>query len=415
MVEKLRLGVAGTGAVVEQIYQWLYYRSMYSSRLSVEAIADPNAKSLNAFGDRYGIPKERRFNTHKEMLEAAKAGRFTLDVVCVNTPDSFHKPIAVDALKAGCDVFIPKPFADKLIDAYEMMLLAEKLKKIIVVDYHKRDDPRFQEVRGRYLQGQYGKFQTAHVDMLDRIDVATPGKFFSSPNFAEKNTPASFLFVHMGDALMYMVGLRPVSLKAIGYKQKLPTLKPIPVNGYDMIITEMLFENGATAFIRTGWHLPSSAWAMTVQEARMIFTDGLVDIKLDEAIDEISTPHKDASGTERPGFERLNPLFKTSETDDRGNIANVRGYGIDNPGKLLMRILQSLNEPDKRESIRKDLMDPLKLGFYTTLTLEGIDVSLKNGKEQAKGVIVGADVDLDELVIKDLGSKEAAKPFLIKK
>jgi predicted dehydrogenase len=183
MIEKLRLGVAGTGAVVEQIYQWLYYRSAYSSRLSVEAIADPNTKALHKFGDQYSIPKERRFSSHKDMLEAAKAEKFELDVVCVNTPDSFHRAVAVDAIKAGYDVFVPKPLADKVTDAYEMMTLADKMGKIIVVDYHKRDDPRFQEVRGKYLRGYYGKFQTAHLDMLDRLDVAIPGKFFFFTRF----------------------------------------------------------------------------------------------------------------------------------------------------------------------------------------------------------------------------------------
>jgi predicted dehydrogenase len=117
------------------------------------------------------------------MLEAAKAEKFELDVVCVNTPDSFHRAVAVDAIKAGYDVFVPKPLADKVTDAYEMMTLADKMGKIIVVDYHKRDDPRFQEVRGKYLRGYYGKFQTAHLDMLDRLDVAIPGKFFFFTRF----------------------------------------------------------------------------------------------------------------------------------------------------------------------------------------------------------------------------------------
>ena len=52
----------------------------------------------------------------------------------------------------------------------------------------------------------------------------------------------SFLTVHMADALMKIVNLIPVQVRATGYSQKLPSLKPIPVKGYDLVDTEILFE-----------------------------------------------------------------------------------------------------------------------------------------------------------------------------
>ena len=72
-----------------------------------------------------------------------------------------------------------------------------------------------------------------------------PACAFAAPNFAEKNTPVSFLTVHMADVLMKIVNLIPVQARAAGYSQNLPSLKPIPVNGYDLVDTEILFATSA--------------------------------------------------------------------------------------------------------------------------------------------------------------------------
>ena len=51
-MDKIRLGVIGTGAVVREIYQYLFFHSSFSHLLSIEAAADPNEKALAEFCDR---------------------------------------------------------------------------------------------------------------------------------------------------------------------------------------------------------------------------------------------------------------------------------------------------------------------------------------------------------------------------
>lgn len=69
---------------------------------------------------------------------------------------------------------------------------------------------------------------------------------------------------------MKIVNQIPVRVRANGYAHKLPSLKPKAVNGYDLVDTEILFVSGAVAHILTGWALPNSAWATTVQSSRLI-------------------------------------------------------------------------------------------------------------------------------------------------
>src|ERR1035438_2292924 len=243
MKTKLRLGIIGAGAVVREIYQHLYFHSRYSDMLEICAVADPNEQYRNWFSDLAGVPPSRRFTNHRDLLAKVK-----LDAVQVNTPDNLHCGPTVDAFKAGLDVVVPKPTAATVKDAHAMIQAARKSGRYLGIDFHKREDPRIKEAEARFQNGRYGTLQTAVFYMLDKLVVVDPNhtpRFFASPDFAEKNTPVSFLTVHMADALLKIVNLIPVQVRATGYSQKLPSLKPIPVKGYDLVDTEILFETGA--------------------------------------------------------------------------------------------------------------------------------------------------------------------------
>jgi predicted dehydrogenase len=395
MKQKLRLGIIGAGAVVREIYQYLYFRSHYSDLLDIVAVADPNEPYRNWFCDLAGVSARQRFADYKDLL--AKAG---LDAVQVNTPDHLHCGPTVDALNAGLDVVVPKPTAATVKDAHAMIQAAKKTGRYLGVDFHKREDPRIKEAEARFQNGRYGTFQTAVFYMLDKLVVADPNhspRFFASPDFAAKNTPVSFLTVHMADALMKIVNLIPVQVRATGYSQKLPSLKPIPVRGYDLVDTEIQFESGALAHIITGWALPNTAEAITVQSSRIICSDGLIDLGLD-------TPGLREVHAE--GILEVNPLFRNFEKDK-----TVTGYGISSPGRLYRQIL-ALQNGTLSAAEREAASHPMTLGFYTTLVLEGAEKSLAEGKKLKSGATLGSAVDLRQLAVQALGAV-AAKGYAL--
>lgn len=390
MKTKLRLGVIGVGAVVREIYQHLYFHSYYSDLLEICAVADPNEEYRDWFGNLARIPADRRFADYKSML-----GRVELDAMQVNTPDHLHCAPTVEALEAGLDVIVPKPTAATVKDAHAMIQAARRTERFLGIDYHKREDPRIKEAEARYQSGRYGTLQVGVFYMLDKLVVADPNhspRFFASPDFCEKNTPVSFLTVHMADALMKIVNLMPVRVRATGYAHKLPSLRPISVNGYDLVDTEIVFSSGATAHILTGWALPNSAWAMTVQSARMICSDGLLDLGLDmPGLREI---HGD-------GIFEVNPLFRNFEKDK-----TVTGYGISSPGRLYQQAL-ALRNGKMSDAEREAAFNPLALGFHTTLVLEGAEKSLAEGCKLPGGVTLGGEVELRALAAQQLGANAA--------
>jgi predicted dehydrogenase len=393
MKTKLKLGIIGAGAVVREIYQHLYFHSHYSHLLDIRAVADPNEQYRNWFADLAGLPTDRRFADYRDLLTKVK-----LDAVQVNTPDHLHCAPTVEALKAGLDVVVPKPTAATVKDAHEMIQTAKDSGRFLGIDFHKREDPRIKEVAARFQTGRYGTFQTAVFYMLDKLAVVDPNhtpRFFATPDFAEKNTPVSFLTVHMADALMKIVNLIPVQVRATGYSQKLPSLKPIPVKGYDLVDTEILFETGAQAHIITGWALPNTAESLTVQSGRIICSDGLIDLGLD-------TPGLREVHAE--GVFEVNPLFRNFEKDK-----TVTGYGISSPGRLYQQIL-AMQNGKLSDADRESAFHPITLGFYTTLVLEGAEESLANGRKLQTGVTLGPAVDLRQLTVRQLGAR-AAKAY----
>ncbi len=391
MQDKLRVGVVGVGSVVREIYQHLYFHSEYSDILDIVAVADPNDEYRTWFCDQFGIPEDRRFTDYTDMLQTVD-----LDVAHINTPDHLHAAPAIAALEHGLDVQVPKPTAATVRDVHAMAEAAKKSGRLLGVDFHKRDDPRMKELAARYQSGRYGTLQVAVWWMVDALQVANPNhtpRFFATPDYAEKNTPASFLTVHMADTLMMVVDLIPVEARATGYSQKLPSLTPIPVKGYDLVDTEVRFNNGATAHIVTGWHLPDTAPALTVQSSRMVCTDGWIEIPpVGAGFVEI---HPD-------GIFWPNALFRTFEKSGL-----VTGFGMSNPGRLFRSFLADRNGTLPADQ-RQELFKPFQLGLYTTLVLEGAEKSLQLGAEVAPGVTVGPSVDLRRLAAEELGTEAAA-------
>lgn len=393
-MDKLKTGIVGVGSVVREIYQHLYFNSRYAPLLDIVAVADPNDEYRAWFCDSFGIPAERRFTDWNTMYDAVE-----LDAVMINTPDRLHAAPTIDAFARGLDVVLPKPLADTVKDAHAMVKAAREQRRLLGVDFHKREDPRLKEAALRIRSGRYGTLQNITCSMIDKLFVADPNHepvFFATHDYAEKNSPISFLTVHMADAIDFITGLNPVSVRATGWSQKLPSLAPIPVNGYDLCDTEVRYANGAVAHMLSGWHLPNTAHATSVQQARLVFTDGLLDLAADtQGYREIHAE----------GISELNPLFQV-----RDGLGRVSGFGMDVAGRLFETILARRNGALPDEALDA-MLTPGALGFNATLICQGAEESLAAGADTAPGVTTGVDIDLAALLQRELGDAAADYPL----
>ena len=92
------------------------------------AVCDIYRPRLEAAARRTGVKKKYRH--HKELLADPD-----VDIVCIATPDRHHAPQAIDAVRAGKDVYVEKPLTHwtQFQMARQLALEAEKHKRIVQV------------------------------------------------------------------------------------------------------------------------------------------------------------------------------------------------------------------------------------------------------------------------------------------
>jgi predicted dehydrogenase len=134
MPPRLRVGVIGCGGIAQMMHLPYLYGS--PSLFELVALGDLSARVLQALGEKYQVPPERRFTRYQDLLA------LPLDAVLILTSGNHYAPVLA-ALRAGKHVFVEKPLcftvseADALIDASR----AANVK--LMVGYMKRYDPGY--------------------------------------------------------------------------------------------------------------------------------------------------------------------------------------------------------------------------------------------------------------------------------
>ncbi|HVX62296.1 MAG TPA: Gfo/Idh/MocA family oxidoreductase [Pirellulales bacterium] len=101
-----------------------------------------------------------------------------VDVVTIGTPDHWHTKMAIDACRAGKDVYVEKPLTLTVDEGKLLRKVAKETGRVIQVGSWQRSDHRFRLAVEMVRQGRLGK--------LERVDIAldkhpTGGPFPTRP------------------------------------------------------------------------------------------------------------------------------------------------------------------------------------------------------------------------------------------
>ncbi len=103
--------------------------------------------------------KPRLYTDYREMLKEKD-----LDIVEVATPDHWHALAAIEAIKAGADLYLQKPISVDVIEGEAILAAARKYKRVVQVGTQRRSTPHLIEARDRFLkEGKLGKI--AYVEI----------------------------------------------------------------------------------------------------------------------------------------------------------------------------------------------------------------------------------------------------------
>lgn len=109
-----------------------------------------HVRVLNDLGVLHSVFDLNRETTEGLGVAAAKCFSFSAlldtkpDIVCIATPTETHFDLAIEAIDAGCDVFIEKPICDDLEEAEALVEYANSKGRLLGVGYIERFNPVFQ-------------------------------------------------------------------------------------------------------------------------------------------------------------------------------------------------------------------------------------------------------------------------------
>jgi len=300
----VRVGVVGGGRFGTNHLR-TFRQLEHSGRVKLAALADVSAKVLEEQHKAFGV---RGYQKYQEMLSNED-----LDAITVVTPDHLHREIAIAAANAGKHILVEKPLDVTVGGCNEIIDSANKNKVLLQVDFHKRFDPDFIELKRAIDSNRLGDIEYGYAWMEDTIEV--PSKWF--PKWAPNSSPAWFLGIHFYDLVRWLIGSMPKRAYATGIKRKLSSMG---VDTYDSIQAKVEFSNGSSFFFDTSWIIPESFPAIVNQGLRVVGSEGIWEVDSQNRGVEACTTSE--------GTKTFNTHFIREGKDKFGRNA-FYGYGID--------------------------------------------------------------------------------------
>lgn len=130
-----------------------------------------------AGSDVYGIKRQRFENRVNEFYKGKGTSvdvksyekyqdvlaRKDIDAVVIAVPDHWHALIAIDALRAGKDVYLEKPLTFTILEGQMLRKAVRKFDKILAVGSQQRSDPAFQHAVKLVQDGQLGQIEKVYA------------------------------------------------------------------------------------------------------------------------------------------------------------------------------------------------------------------------------------------------------------
>jgi predicted dehydrogenase len=187
----MKIGIIGAGGMANY-----HIPGFRAGGADVVALADVNRTAAEAAAAKHGIP--HAFGDPAEML--SKAG---LDAVSIITPNKFHAPLALQALKAGKHVFCEKPPALTAKEAKTMADAAEKAGKTLMFNFNNRARPESYAMMDYLRGGAVGKINSAQALWIRRTGIPGFGGWFTNKALSGGGPVIDLL--HMIDLALYFM------------------------------------------------------------------------------------------------------------------------------------------------------------------------------------------------------------------
>jgi len=179
-----------------------------------------------------------------------------IDIVAVATPVKTHFTFGKEALLADKHVFIEKPIAASVREVEELIDLAQKKKRKLMVGHTFEYTGAVRKMKEIIDSGELGEI---YYISSQRLNL---GLFQQDINVLWDLAP------HDISIILYLLGCEPESVSAIGTSHINPAIE-------DVAILTMRFSNNLIAFVQASWLDPDKVRKMTVVGSKkmMVYDD----------------------------------------------------------------------------------------------------------------------------------------------
>lgn len=249
--ERVRVGVIGCGYWGPHLIRNLHDMP----DVELVGVAEARPERLEYVCRSY--PAVVPFTDHRRLLES------DLDAVVVATPIQTHFELAQEALLADRHVLVEKPLAGSSAEAAELVGLAARRQRVLMVGHTFLYNPAVRELRRMVSEGDLGRIYYADSARLNL------GLFQRHANVAWDLAP------HDISIVMYLLGQAPLTVSARGSSY-------VRSGIYDVCYLELLFADDTTAHVHVSWLDPDKVRRLTlVGDRRMaVFDDVSSEAKL---------------------------------------------------------------------------------------------------------------------------------------
>ena len=173
----VRVAIVGTGGMANR------HVELYKQIPGVELVAgcDVDLARAEAFCAKHGIPAAGAYTDLALLLRDCAC-----DAISNVTPDSFHAPLSIQALKAGKHVLCEKPLGLDHAETKRMAAAAQKAGVVAMVNFSYRDWFALQEIAARVQRGDLGELRHVEASYLQT--------WLSSPIWGDWRTTPGWLW-----------------------------------------------------------------------------------------------------------------------------------------------------------------------------------------------------------------------------
>ena len=341
----VRIGIVGAGGMAAY-----HIPGFRAGGAKVVAIADVSREAAERAAAAYGIPKA--YASLGDMLAAER-----LDAVSVITPNKFHKPLVLEALRAGKHVFCEKPPALNAAEMTQMAAAAKRAGRTLMFDFNNRARPESVAMMKAIRAGTVGTINSAQALWIRRTGIPGFGGWFTTKALSGGGPVIDLL--HMIDLALYFMGYpEPAHVLANTFdtfmgdtRFKGPWGIPDRANGVCDVEAAahgfVTFKNGSVLFLRTAWAEMNKREEVSVTfqgtkagglVRRLFGTDGLDET----AVDTCELYRQSAAG------KRIDKTLKVKPDETMGRVRAATNF---------IRTLQGkeapLNTPDEAIKLMK--------------------------------------------------------------